>query len=78
MPVPKQEPRYAFVTPYYKEARDCLERCVASVRRQTVRADHILVADGFPRAGSITRASATCAWTARTGTTATRRAASAA
>ena len=47
--MPKQDPRYAFVTPYHKEARDCLERCVASVRRQTVRADHILVADGFPQ-----------------------------
>jgi glycosyltransferase involved in cell wall biosynthesis len=47
--VPKQDPRYAFVTPYHKEGRACLERCVASVKRQTVRADHILVADGFPQ-----------------------------
>jgi hypothetical protein len=39
--------RYAVVTPYYKEARESLERCVASVRRQTVNADHILVSDGF-------------------------------
>ena len=39
--------RYAVVTPYYKEPRETLERCVASVRRQTVGADHIMVADGF-------------------------------
>jgi len=29
--------------------RVCLERCIASVKRQTIRADHILVADGFPQ-----------------------------
>ncbi len=39
--------RYAVVTPYYKEPRETLERCIASVRRQTVSADHILVSDGF-------------------------------
>ena len=39
--------RYAIVTPYHKEPRATLERCIASVRRQTVAADHILVADGF-------------------------------
>lgn len=41
--------RYAFVTPYYRESRDWLERCVSSVQRQTRRADHILVADGVPQ-----------------------------
>jgi hypothetical protein len=45
----EQDPRYAFVTPYYKETQVCLERCIASVKRQTVRADHILIADGFPQ-----------------------------
>ena len=49
MPTLEQSPRYAFVTPYYKETRACLERCAGSVKRQTVRADHILVADGFPQ-----------------------------
>ena len=37
------------MTPYYKETREYLERCIASVKRQTVRADHILVSDGFPQ-----------------------------
>jgi glycosyl transferase family 2 len=49
MPVPGQDPRYVFVTPYHREPRVCLERCVASVKGQTIRADHILVADGFPQ-----------------------------
>ena len=47
--LPEQRPRYAFITPYYKEVRDCLERCLASVKQQTIRADHVLVSDGFPQ-----------------------------
>jgi len=39
--------RYAIVTPYCRESRVTLERCIDSVRRQTVGADHILVADGL-------------------------------
>lgn len=41
--------RYAIVTPYYLEPRATLERCIASVRNQTVAADHIVVADGMPQ-----------------------------
>jgi hypothetical protein len=41
--------RYAFITPYYKEERSLLERCIASVRNQTIPADHFFVADGFPQ-----------------------------
>jgi glycosyltransferase involved in cell wall biosynthesis len=41
--------RYAIVTPYYKEEKRLLERCIQSVRKQTVPADHIVVADGFPQ-----------------------------
>ena len=41
--------RFAVVTPYYQEARETLERCLASVRAQTVACDHFLVADGFPQ-----------------------------
>jgi Flp pilus assembly protein TadD len=41
--------RYAIVTPYYKEARWMLERCIRSVRAQTVPADHFMIADGFPQ-----------------------------
>jgi GT2 family glycosyltransferase len=41
--------RYVFVTPYYKETREYVERCIASVKRQTIRADHILISDGFPQ-----------------------------
>jgi len=39
--------RYAIVTPYYKESRRILDRCLGSVRRQTLKADHIIIADGF-------------------------------
>jgi hypothetical protein len=39
--------RIAVVTPYFQEGRPTLERCIGSVRRQTVKADHFLVADGF-------------------------------
>lgn len=38
-----------FAAPYYKETRGYLERCIASVKCQTVRADHILILDGFPQ-----------------------------
>jgi glycosyltransferase involved in cell wall biosynthesis len=48
-PQPRRERRCAFITPYYTETRPLLERCVASVRSQTIHADHILVADGFPQ-----------------------------
>jgi hypothetical protein len=41
--------RYAIVTPYYKEDRKTLERCLNSVRKQSVHVDHIVVADGFPQ-----------------------------
>ncbi|HYE53129.1 MAG TPA: glycosyltransferase [Azospirillaceae bacterium] len=41
--------RWCVVTPYYKENRDILERCLDSVRRQTVPAEHIVVADGHPQ-----------------------------
>jgi glycosyltransferase involved in cell wall biosynthesis len=40
---------YAIITPYCKENRGLLERCIRSVQGQTVRADHILVADGHPQ-----------------------------
>jgi hypothetical protein len=42
--------RYAIITPYHKENRWLLERCIASVRNQSIAADHFLVADGFPQA----------------------------
>ena len=38
--------RYAIVTPYSSEDTASLERCIASVKCQTIAADHILVADG--------------------------------
>jgi glycosyltransferase involved in cell wall biosynthesis len=41
--------RFAVVTPYYKEDRPVLERCIASVKAQIQKTDHILVADGFPQ-----------------------------
>jgi hypothetical protein len=45
----EQKTRFVVVTPYYKEGRSVLERCIRSVRRQTKPADHIVVADGFPQ-----------------------------
>jgi hypothetical protein len=41
--------RYAIITPYYKEVRPTIERCIESVRRQSVATDHFLIADGFPQ-----------------------------
>lgn len=49
-PLPKgSRARYAVVTPYYREPRETLERCIASVTGQTVQADHFVIADGFPQ-----------------------------
>jgi glycosyltransferase involved in cell wall biosynthesis len=41
--------RIAIVTAYFKEDRATVERCLASVRSQTVPVEHILVADGHPQ-----------------------------
>lgn len=41
--------RVAIVTPYYQETQALLERCLSSVRRQTLQADHFMVADGHPQ-----------------------------
>ena len=41
--------QHAIVTPYYREPRAVLERCLESVRRQEVPTEHILVADGAPQ-----------------------------
>jgi hypothetical protein len=38
--------KFVIITPYYKEERALLERCIRSVRAQDVPTDHILVADG--------------------------------
>jgi hypothetical protein len=37
------------ITPYYKEDPALLRRCMDSVRRQTVPAEHLMVADGHPQ-----------------------------
>lgn len=42
-------PRVAVITPYYKEPRPWLERCLASVRAQTHPVTHVVVADGHPQ-----------------------------
>jgi hypothetical protein len=41
--------RFAIVTPYYRETRETLERCVESVKRQSVATDHFVVSDGYPQ-----------------------------
>jgi glycosyltransferase involved in cell wall biosynthesis len=38
--------RVAVITPYYREPREWLERCISSVAAQAHPCDHILVADG--------------------------------
>lgn len=42
--------RICVVTPYFREDREVIARCLDSVNRQTVPVDHLLVADGFPQA----------------------------
>lgn len=41
--------RCIVVTPYHTEDRTTLQRCIDSVRNQTVGAEHLLVADGNPQ-----------------------------
>lgn len=41
--------RCAIVTPYFKEERQIIERCIRSVQAQRLPAEHILVADGRPQ-----------------------------
>ena len=63
-------PRFALVTAYYKEEKYLLDRCLNSVRAQSIAADHVVVADGVPwldyiwtvwwRCWSISRASKKC------------------
>lgn len=40
--------RYLIVTPYYRESETVLSRCIRSVSEQTIKCDHLLVADGHP------------------------------
>src|SRR5262245_30947785 len=41
--------RYVIVTPYFKEDKSLIQRCIDSVKGQTVATDHLLVADGHPQ-----------------------------
>ena len=45
-----ETPRVAVITPYYKEPRAWLDRCLASVQAQQHPATHIVIADGHPQA----------------------------
>ncbi len=45
----ERPPKVAVITPYYKEPIDQMERCLLSVRQQTVAADHFLISDGHPQ-----------------------------
>jgi cellulose synthase/poly-beta-1,6-N-acetylglucosamine synthase-like glycosyltransferase len=62
--------RYAIITPYYKEERRLIERCMASVRKQTVPTDHFLIADGHPQDWIDGAGSGTSSSTAATATSA--------
>jgi hypothetical protein len=39
----------AIVTPYYKEPRELIERCIRSVSAQDVPVTHFMIADGHPQ-----------------------------
>ena len=41
--------RFAIVTPYYRETRETLERCIENVKGQSVATDHFVVSDGHPQ-----------------------------
>jgi glycosyltransferase involved in cell wall biosynthesis len=41
--------RFAIITPYHKEARPLVRRCIDSVKNQSIPTDHFLIADGFPQ-----------------------------
>lgn len=41
--------KVAIITPYYKEPREMIERCIRSVAAQDVPVTHLLVADGHPQ-----------------------------
>jgi glycosyltransferase involved in cell wall biosynthesis len=41
--------RYAIITPYYKEDKSLIQRCMDSVRNQSVASEHFVIADGFPQ-----------------------------
>lgn len=43
-------PDAVMVTPYWREERGLIERCIASVAAQSVPTEHLLVADGEPAA----------------------------
>jgi hypothetical protein len=38
--------RFAVITPYHRETRGVIERCIDSVKAQSVAADHFLISDG--------------------------------
>ena len=42
--------KFAIITPYHKESDYLLDKCIESVRNQTVPTTHILVADGWSKA----------------------------
>ena len=41
--------KIAVVTPYFREDKDTLVRCLDSVRTQTLACDHFLISDGHPQ-----------------------------
>jgi len=41
--------RVAYITPYFKEEPQVLERCIKSVEAQTIKGDHFLISDGHPQ-----------------------------
>lgn len=42
------QPEVLIVTPYYREPRAVIERCIDSVAAQSISTAHLLVADGYP------------------------------
>ena len=42
--------KIAVVSAYYKEEPELLERCLNSVKKQTIKCDHFFISDGHPQA----------------------------
>jgi glycosyltransferase involved in cell wall biosynthesis len=41
--------RFAIITPYFREPPEVIQRCIESVKRQTLATSHFVVSDGYPQ-----------------------------
>ena len=47
--VPKKKFKVAVITPYWNEPIDVIDKCISSVRNQTMECTHFIVSDGNPK-----------------------------